>query len=301
MKSYVRRFSQSIFKFPFSLCALALVVVCFLTPRRSRVGFSLLKPEPDGVKRNITWSDLKIDEDICRQSENVLIWWASAVYGSVIVIGANVGPVHNDPIFHSLTKAGTFGAMQKVFIEPIPPLFEALKRNTDHLENVVLVNAALTPMSTTAVLYCYALPISGEPKKENTVFPKWFSQICSESKDRLTSNYDVGAMLAKRKIPASQLSRLRIVNFTVPGFSYTEMVEKYDVRPARYIQIDVEGFDDIVLQSLPFGAEGFSPLVVVFEHMLLSAERYDAAVRLLRSHSYATCKRGQNTYALKVL
>lgn len=47
----------------------------------------------------------------------------------------------NDPLISSLDR---YGAYRKVFVEPIPPLFEQMQKNLAHLSEATFVNAAIS-------------------------------------------------------------------------------------------------------------------------------------------------------------
>lgn len=81
------------------------------------------------------------------------------------------------------------------------------------------------------------------------------------------------------------------------------------MRQVRHVQIDVEGFDDVLLRQLPLtspdaddpGASSpfarFRPASITFEHMLLQRPRLHAAAEWLQRRGYSTCVEGQNVVA----
>ena len=126
----------------------------------------------------------------------------------------------------------------------------------------------------------------------------WWSQICSLDRERLfkaTSSDFRGTTRA-------ELLRF-ITNTTVQGVTIDELLETaVKHRPVRSVQIDVEGFDDIVLRMLPLGERRggnvFRPASITFEHNVLSSDRVLSATNWLRARGYWACREGQNIVAL---
>ena len=194
--------------------------------------------------------------------------------GTALIIGANAGATATDPIFEHL-KTSKLKHIDKVFVEPIPALFQQLQNNIAAMPRATAVQAAIAPSSlsrkTELPMYCLIDPTSGQVGdvrtaglSEGSVKP-WWAQVCSLDYNRLFAEYDM-----KRDLGTSvtQLASL-VRNLTVPALSVSDLLRKHVQSPVRYVQIDVEGFDDHVVNQLPLGARTFKPGVITFEWVLL--------------------------------
>jgi len=240
---------------------------------------------------------VRLTAEGCKHVAELAFWLATLESGDIIIIGANEGDTDSDPVFRHL-RSKEFDSYRKIFVEPVPFLAARLQKNIESMPNSKVVNAAISDAKN-LTLHCYDLEkLADVPKwKGNLRYtPKWFLQICSESLDRLRHPYDVGA--DPKRLDAAK--SVKIKSFTVPALTVKELISRYELHSVRYVQIDVEGFDDKVLFMLPFGAPEFQPTTIVFEHVLLPDDRYAEALALLSTNSYATCKFGQNTFAIKV-
>ena len=66
-----------------------------------------------------------------------------------------------------------------------------------------------------------------------------------------------------------------------------------NVKDVSFIQIDVEGYDDVVVNALPFD-EGLKPDLIIFEYVLLSEVRLGHTLDRLQRTGYEWCFIGQN-------
>ena len=119
-------------------------------------------------------------------------------------------------------------------------------------------------------------------------------------------------------------SRLRaeyaslVTKVQVEALTVRRLLEKHVTSPVRFVQIDVEGFDDQVLEQLPLAVsrsgnsygsscEGvvatsssngcLRPAAVVFEYVLLGEARVAKAAARLHALGYRTCLEQQNIVA----
>lgn len=125
--------------------------------------------------------------------------------GAVLIIGANEGKVDNDPTFKMLTSK-TAEQLHKVFVEPIPWLFNKLQQNLAGIPHTHAVQAAISNQSGVMDMFCFAMdPTLGPPAKwpEDLRMKSrfgsskregrgWWTQICSLSRDRLFNANDMG-------------------------------------------------------------------------------------------------------------
>jgi len=242
---------------------------------------------------------LNIEHKSARCSEtNALDIVSYSQHGTALIVGANIGAVPNDPSWKALASP-TFNHIDKVYVEPHPGLFKQLTKNVKSMPRARAIRAAVTDAAGPMKIYCLGLDENGDETPEARTTPgfqMFWSQICSGSRDRLMSKYDVKK---NRRINVN-LSAL-VVEVNVPTMTAPELLE---VAPSsvQYLQIDVEGFDDQVLSQFFVSDRpsfvSFRPLAIVFEYVLLGKQRTDAAISLLNKHAYTTCFKGQNVIGI---
>mmetsp|Transcript_88576 Transcript_88576/g.275568 ORF Transcript_88576/g.275568 Transcript_88576/m.275568 type:complete len:289 (-) Transcript_88576:34-900(-) len=209
---------------------------------------------------------------------------------TALIIGAHVGKVYTDPVFDLLGKPAA-AHVDKVFVEPMPSLFRELQRNIAGMPRALAVQAAVAQEAGNTTLYCLGLENTTEnltfmPAAQRITGTIWWSQICSLSRERLFHPHDVG----RRRYSVDL--RDMVTENVVPAITVEQLLRDHTTSPVRYVQIDVEGMDDVVVRQLPLEAPGFRPALIVFEFMLLGEERLEAAVRHLQRHGYSVCHEG---------
>ena len=95
---------------------------------------------------------------------------------------------------------------------------------------------------------------------------------------------------------AADSAKKLVRNVSVPALTVQRLLDTHVHNTVRYVQIDVEGIDDRIIHMLPLGGN-FHPALVVFEWILLSAERLTLAVKKLNASGYRSCYDGQNVIA----
>lgn len=231
--------------------------------------------------------------------------------GTILVIGANEGKIGTDPSFKLLASRSA-AHMHKMFIEPVPFLYHKLRQNIRTMPRAQAHQVAVANYSGTMEMYCFATdPETGPPstwpkellsqarfasaKKEGR---DWWSQVCSLDRDRLFHKGDMG----KDFTNAHEMLDRWITSTSVRVVTIDELLRLAPANaPIRHVQIDVEGFDDIVLALLPLGQTRvggtFRPATIVFEASVLEPARVARACAWLRSKGYSTCREGQNVVA----
>jgi hypothetical protein len=223
-----------------------------------------------------------------------------------LMIGANVGPRFNEPGYHLLD--GLFHNWTKIMVEPTPTLFKKLVENvrTSGLAHVTTVNAAIVPDAADApssvAMYCFRLDANGEVDKAALqalgITPReWFNQMCSMNRSMLLS-----AETQRNSGAAPALIERVIERFDVPALSVRQLLEQYTPPGSElgYVQIDVEGFDDVLVQSLPLQDRAYRhPPLLVYEHVHIPPKRDAATHVFLAQHGYSgRCIEFQNTVHL---
>tara|TARA_B100000676_G_scaffold211881_1_gene208229 strand:+ start:72 stop:755 length:684 start_codon:yes stop_codon:yes gene_type:complete len=150
----------------------------------------------------------------------------------VVQIGANDGQMA-DPI-HQKVKAHKWSG---VFVEPVKYLYERLQKNyegfgTDlKFENSVITNF-------TGVVDFNQFPQEFEDDSE---FPFWANGM--------------GSLLEPFSSPAHtnlKTKNFKMVKRKTPCLTFTDLLNKYEVKKIDLLQIDVEGYDGELLAGIDF-------------------------------------------------
>lgn len=217
-----------------------------------------------------------------------------------LIIGANVGSNYNDDAWGSLVSH--YADWVKIFVEPIPPLFEKLKQNTAHLNNTVLVNAAVVPLDKpegNQEMFCWKMNDDGSTdggalSKSGISAQHWFNQVCSLERSRLFHKYDLGGLSIADTPQAAQAIEV----FTVPAVHPDELLRRYMPEGSRLgvVQVDVEGLDDLIVKGMPWGKPPYyTPLILSYEYVLLAADRFASVdAHMLANNFTNRCTSAQN-------
>jgi FkbM family methyltransferase len=176
----------------------------------------------------------------------------------IVQIGSNDG-VTGDPVFPLLRDNPSWGAL---LVEPVPFLFEQLKRNYAGNKTVQFENVAVSGEAGKKSFH-YVDPAARQHIPD---LPFWFDQLGS---------FDRGHII--RHI-GSALERL-IVTTEVPALPLEDLFERHHVSRIDVLHIDAEGHDWIILQQLD--QKRFRPEFILFEHKHLSKRDKRAAVDFL--------------------
>ena len=158
----------------------------------------------------------------------------------------------------------------------------------------------------------------------------WCDQICSLSRERLFAQADMGRDLGPKAAALGPIVR----TVQVPTLSPADLLRSYVPSAVRYLQVDVEGMDDEIVNAFPIdrargigggsggsssrgggsggrgGAGGlsgggsgnvhgfFRPDAVVFEWMLIGVRRFSKSIQRLQTLGYDVCWEEQNVVAL---
>ena len=176
----------------------------------------------------------------------------------VVVIGANDGPTA-DPAFHLLqNRPGWHGT----FVEPVPYLFEKLKKSCGTSGRFTFVNAAVSSKTSEEKFYF----VSPESRRENPELPSWIEQLGSFDRSLITSHFN---------------GRLEpyIMEILVPTITLEELFSRTAQKQVDLLVIDTEGHDWEILQQLDLNK--WKPEVIVFENCAISEEDQRAALQFL--------------------
>jgi FkbM family methyltransferase len=185
-----------------------------------------------------------------------------------VQIGTNDG-LRWDPVRRFIIRDDWNG----VLVEPLPPVFELLKKNYAHVTNRKLVFANVAVSSD-----------------DSESFKFWsFSKSFCDSlsiEDRL---YYLRKSSTDRRLVEANLKgfddiQTMIECYTVPALSVNTLLDKYwDGDPIDLIFIDAEGHDDRIIRAIDFAR--IQPAAILYESHNLR-ERKQGIQEYLQSRGY---------------
>lgn len=180
---------------------------------------------------------------------------------SFIQVGANDGRFV-DPLRRYVVDRGWRG----ILIEPQPDVFERLEANyAEQADRLVFVNAAVAEGGKP--LFMYRPPNDGANERTSAVY-----QLSVVS-----ANPDVVAK--QTGFPKAQLERIE-----VPSVTLDALIEEHGYQQCDLLQIDTEGFEWTVLQTISL--DRYRPALIQFEHGHLTPEQGSAIAKRLADHGY---------------
>jgi FkbM family methyltransferase len=160
--------------------------------------------------------------------------------------------------------------MRGVLIEPRPDMFERLRQNYAArygLEGFTFVNVAIA--RSEGVLNIYSI-------KPDVTGPDWLMG---------TASFDKNVLLQGLRGAADPEALIR--------------VEQVTAVTVDLLQIDAEGYDAEILRIFDF--DRWRPAIVRFEHLHLSPQDYEDALKLLVGHQYKIGLSANDTIAYRAL
>lgn len=160
----------------------------------------------------------------------------------IIQIGSNDG-MTEDPIYSLITTKTKWNA---VLVEPVPYLFEKLKRNYPSDPRLRFENAAIND-GTKQTFYYVEIKVGDRPKN----LPNWHDQLGSFDGKNIESHLQ-GAL------------EPFIKEMIVKGLTLEELFKKNRVENLKLLHMDTEGYDWKILSQLDL--KKHRPTVLFFEH-----------------------------------
>ena len=176
-----------------------------------------------------------------------------------IQIGANNG-INHDPLNKFINKYKPGG----ILIEPVPHLFEQLKKNYAHRKGLLFENVAI-----------------GNPGQKLT-----FYRVKSDRNkfyDQLGS-FDLNTILRQKKnIPG--LENL-LVEEPVMVISFDDLVKKHTIKTCDVLMMDTEGYDAEIIKLIDLSKTSFD--LVIYESKHLNEDDKGYCLSKFRSQGYKT-------------
>lgn len=184
-------------------------------------------------------------------------------------VGAMDG-VKFDPLHKRIGQQGWRG----VLFEPLPDMYENLKRNYAGCDGLTLVQAAIDTQEGSREMYRIPQSVVNQGQ-----LPDWALGISSFYNDRNA--------LGGKKIDAATraLVEANTVREAVPCTTFERVLADHLITEIDLLQIDTEGHDWAILQSFPIAR--LQPKVINFEYYNLQESEVREALEWLRVHGYA--------------
>ncbi len=194
-----------------------------------------------------------------------------------VEIGANDGEQHDLLRPHILARE-----WRGVMVEPVPYVFERLRRNYQGIDRVSLENAAIADRDATATFY--HLAEADELAREH--LPGWYDGIGSFSRDVVVGH-------------ATKITDLheRLVQREVPTLTFATLCERHGLDRVDLLLIDAEGYDRELLRHIDLAAAGVR--LLVYEHFHLSPTARVECRQLVAAAGFETMEEGFDTFCLR--
>jgi FkbM family methyltransferase len=190
-----------------------------------------------------------------------------------IAIGANDAAA-GDPVRDHVDRHGWRG----VYVEPVPYLFDRLKKNLRDAANVRCERLAISDRRGSTIFYSIAPDLSG-------TLPPYYDHLGSFHRNVILSHANL--------IPDIES---RIVEIDVECETVSGLLERTGNPAVDILQVDTEGHDAAILRSIDFGR--FRPPVILYELKHLSREDRRETRQLLQSNGYAIAQDDADAVAL---
>ena len=207
----------------------------------------------------------------------------------LLQIGANDG-VTNDPVHHFLQK----NKGSAILVEPIPDVFEKLKKNYNR-KNINLLNAAIYEKDENVSIY--RISPKFEEKYRNLYKPNANASGITSLNQEHVKNFLT--KIAPKYFRDHNIDEW-IEETSVPGITFKTLVNKYQISTIDVLQIDTEGYDFEILK-MAFASNIADPKIINFEYKNLNSTNVDMAIKLLNEKNYCIFKHEGNICAYKGL
>jgi FkbM family methyltransferase len=159
-------------------------------------------------------------------------------------------------------------------IEPLPDLFETLRRVYLPFPNVVPVNVALHATEPTATLYRI------DPAKLAELNLPWVAGLGSFSPEHARRLSIPPEAVVKEQVACAHLM---------------DILVRYQALDAHVLQIDTEGYDAEIIKMIDFAR--FRPVLIRYENIHISAQEKAEVAQILDQAGYRLSGDGADTNA----
>ncbi len=190
-----------------------------------------------------------------------------------VKVGANDGITH-DPCSDLLLNDP---AWRGLFIEPVPYLFERLRKNLGGADRFIFDRSAIGPAGTACLYY-----IDPAAKEAFPDLPAWFDQVGSFDSSHIHRHFGhrLDHYLRKQNLEVVPLNAV---------------LKKHGLEDLHLLHIDTEGYDYQVLSTLDFAVA--RPQIIFIEHKHLARGDRIALLKLLKDADYRVHDCGDDYFA----
>ena len=167
-----------------------------------------------------------------------------------------------------------------IMVEPVPYVFELLRRNYAGIEGIEFENAAIVDHDGRIAFYYFS-----EPGHSDRV-PRQYHLLGSQSRELLLRHTDVPDL------------EDRIVRADVPCMTLPSLWRKHAVERVDVLVIDAEGWDGEIVGQLDFDA--IRPRVLAYEDIHLSDRDRVACRETVEQVGYETMQEGFDTWCVDI-
>ena len=193
----------------------------------------------------------------------------------IVQVGSNDG-ISGDPLYDLIQKNKNWEAL---FLEPVPYLFEKLKKNYQNQSRFRFENVAIND-GTIQTFYS----VKDSVKTNIPNLPKWFDQLGSFKRENITKHLN--------GVLEPYIEETNIKGVTLPYILNANKIKSIDL-----LHIDAEGYDWVVLSQLDL--KYFTPKIILFEHKHLSPEEKEQSLDFLKKYNYSVIKLGWDYICIK--
>ena len=193
----------------------------------------------------------------------------------VLQVGSNDG-ISGDPLYNLIQENKNW---QALFIEPVPYLFEKLKKNYNNQSRFIFENVAINDGSIQTFY-----TVSDSVKNSIPNLPKWYDQLGSFKREHIT-NHLKGIM------------EPFIEETLINGATLQSIIDKNGIETIDLFHVDAEGYDWLVLSQLDLIK--FTPKIILYEHKHMSIEEKNHSLEFLMNNNYSVYKLGSDFICIK--
>ncbi len=243
--------------------------------------------------------DIHKKGNMYKELPSILSTYHSAILGlasqkhlNIVIIGANDGKT-GDPIYEMLH--GVLKNQSKVtLIEPQESLVPEIEKHYEGHPDFSIINGAIGA-DNEITLYAISESVWRYTQPKYAVgWPIYRAPTGITSSDPLSV-----ANWGRKFISDIPWKDEYVVELKVPGFNLKTALQSHSIEPVvDILQIDVEGFDDIVLEES--NIDTFMPSIILFEAKHLPEDRLKKSLRSLAEAGYYTVHVDPDILAFKI-
>ena len=166
-------------------------------------------------------------------------------------------------------------------MEPIPHLYEELRKNYSDNPELLLLNMAIAETNGPILMDT----ISREGLKHLPKWAKGISSISNTNRNALSIKYwEEGRGKNNDRSSYSELEKYKI-QVEVPGITLEHLFDNYAAgKKIDLLQIDAEGYDFQILKTLDL--VNHAPNIIHFEYGSMTEEEKSEISTMLKNHKY---------------